>query len=339
MYARKEAEIDWGQQWSNAISPFTNLGVDAQGNTNYNYLGSALLGGGTGLITWALARLLGFNSGSSLTAGLLGALVTTGYSMGRQKYGEGFDPLNAEHWKGIIERKKPEDRSLDGGNTSEEDYNKAMEENAAAQAEAEKQIQAEQESKRQMQSVKDIQKNINEKRNNFTTKGDTTVQENAEILKREASRDKGSNTLTNNTAAIVAMNENKKKNDAAIKAQQTQQTLPVVQKRENIGPGGGTVMAPAPNTPVVNNPYNGKNLTLRNPATLSNPNPNSFTISGNMYPWLARQHQRPWQDRMNLLRKITQVEGKNSPRAQALDWSTNWVNRPMSELFPESNNQ
>lgn len=103
MYANKEANgFNWGKQWNNGISPFTNLGVDAKGNTNYNYLGAALLGGGTGLITWALARLLGLKSGPSLTAGILGALATSLYSIGRQKYGDAFDVTNMDQVKKIF---------------------------------------------------------------------------------------------------------------------------------------------------------------------------------------------------------------------------------------------
>jgi hypothetical protein len=103
MYANKEANgIDWGKQLENIKSPFTGLGTDKQGNTNFNYLGAALLGGGTGLVTWALARLLGLKSGPSLTAGLLGALATSYYAFGKQKYGEGWNPFSAEQGKGLF---------------------------------------------------------------------------------------------------------------------------------------------------------------------------------------------------------------------------------------------
>lgn len=103
MYANKEANgIDWGKQLENIKSPFTGLGTDKQGNTNFNYLGAALLGGGTGLVTWALGRLLGLKSGPSLTAGLLGALATSYYAFGKQKYGAGWNPFSAEQGKGLF---------------------------------------------------------------------------------------------------------------------------------------------------------------------------------------------------------------------------------------------
>ena len=107
MYANKEANgIDWGKQWENIKSPFTGLGTDKQGNTNFNYLGSALLGGGTGLVTWALGRLLGLKSGVSLTAGLLGALATSYYAFGKQKYGADWNPFSAEQGKGLYNNVK-----------------------------------------------------------------------------------------------------------------------------------------------------------------------------------------------------------------------------------------
>jgi len=107
MYANKEANgIDWGKQWNNGISPFTGLGNDEQGNTKFNYLGAALLGGGTGLITWALARLLGLKSGPSLTAGILGALATSYYAFGKQKYGANWNPFSAEQGKGLFNNVK-----------------------------------------------------------------------------------------------------------------------------------------------------------------------------------------------------------------------------------------
>ena len=323
MYANKKADgIDWGQQWNNGISPFTGLGNDEQGNTKFNYLGAALLGGGTGLITWALARLLGIKSGPSLTAGILGALATSYYAFGKQKYGANWNMFDKEQAQGLYNNVKNRiTQKKDEPSYEDQIMEDELAENERAAA-------------------------AQDKENAIAQPTQSTNDPNA-----------NGNTVTvtdpNNTGELPAGTPEVGKRFAAAGQPVSPVNPPAAGNedpyyrpefmwdaaRNNIGPGGGKVVAEPVAPPQTKNPYAGKNLILTNPRTSSNPNPSSFTISGDMYPWLTRQHERPWQERMNLLQKMKKHEGANSPRAQALEWSTNWVNRPMSELFPSNNQQ
>lgn len=87
-----------------AAHPFTGR-TDAQGNfTGYNPVGLALLTGGTGLITWVLARMLGMKSGASLTASILGSLAMAHIATGKQRYGDAFDPMKVDQWKEMFNK-------------------------------------------------------------------------------------------------------------------------------------------------------------------------------------------------------------------------------------------
>lgn len=392
MYANKEANgIDLGKQWENIESPFTGLGTDKQGNTNFNYLGAALLGGGTGLITWALSRLLGIKSGASLTAGILGALATSYYAFGKQKYGADWNPFSAEQGKGLFANAGNQIKNTieqRRANKQISNANKAIHtpEQSVANAAAQHKYLSNLDPNGMAPDIayrtpsKESERVRNEARKlrayKETGKYDTsdtgyygTVENPENVVWKFVARPKAqptqptndsntnSNTATvidpNNTGELPAGTPEVGKRFAAAGQPVSPVNPPTAvnedpyyrpefmweEARNNIGPGGGKVVAKSVAPSQTKNPYAGKNLILTNPRTLANPNPSSFTISGDMYPWLARQHERPWQERMNLLKKIRAHEGSNSPRAQALDWSTNWVNRPMSELFPSNNQQ
>lgn len=93
-------EAGWGENALQGIqNPLTKL------NGDYNPYGAALLGGGTGLATYLISRLLGMKGGPSLIASLLGGLGGAHYAMGKQYAGNGkYNPFNIEYLRELINR-------------------------------------------------------------------------------------------------------------------------------------------------------------------------------------------------------------------------------------------
>ena len=360
MYARKEAEINWGQTGSNAISPFTNLGVDAKGNTNFNYLGTALLGGGTGLITWALTRLLGLKSGASLTAGILGALATSVYSLGRQKYGDAFDFTNTEQLKKIftdpIDQKRAEYK----------------------QKKAEKQISSANEAAKnslQQRVEKGTFKNVNPYVPNApvttVTQKETepppiiNIDNNGKVTpvpKPQAPVEEQQVAPTvvpgNDPNKDLANPDPQAKMNAITQAAQSPtatnkgfglvdvlrvpidattdtinfandlqtylQRKPEQSSRESRTPGKVVAKPPV-------NPYEGTNIKLMNQDG------SSTVIGGHLYPWLEQTHGTPLLNKIGLANQYEKKGLTKDPRYQAIKWSMNHNSTPLYEMFPPKN--
>lgn len=72
-----------------------NAPLSRMGDGRYNMAGAALMGGGTGLATYLIGRLLGLKNGPSIVAALLGGLGGIHYSMGKQYANGGvYNPMN-----------------------------------------------------------------------------------------------------------------------------------------------------------------------------------------------------------------------------------------------------
>ena len=99
---------------------------------SYNVAGALLTGAGSGLVTWVLSRMLGIKSGPSLGISILAALAGTHGAFTKQG-GLDFFSNPKGYLKDFMDKKRMDNSranmSLDGGNTSEEDYNAAMEQN------------------------------------------------------------------------------------------------------------------------------------------------------------------------------------------------------------------
>ena len=137
---------------ANDTSTSWNLGDFAKGfgspltkneNGTYNIAGALLTGAGTGLAAWFLSRVLGIKSGPSLGISILAGLAGAHGAFTKQG-GLDFFSNPKGYLKDFMDKKReggaPIDRSLDGGNTKEEDYNAAMEQNMASENSANQQL-------------------------------------------------------------------------------------------------------------------------------------------------------------------------------------------------------
>lgn len=89
LLAKKQAGL--GEDASEGI----NAPLSRMSDGRYNMAGAALMGGGTGLATYLISRLLGLKNGPSIVAALLGGLGGIHYSMGKQYANGGvYSPMN-----------------------------------------------------------------------------------------------------------------------------------------------------------------------------------------------------------------------------------------------------
>lgn len=108
-------EAGWGDEALQGIQhPLSTL------NGYYNPYGAALLGGGTGLATYLISRLLGMKGGPSLIASLLGGLGGAHYALGKQYAGKNpYNPFNIDYLRQIINKMRgpqtaPSDQQANG---------------------------------------------------------------------------------------------------------------------------------------------------------------------------------------------------------------------------------
>ena len=91
-------------------TPFT------KGENGYNLAGALLVGGGTGLATWVLSRMLGIKGGPSLGISILAALAGTHGALAKQG-GSGFLSNPKDYLKDIMDWKRSGNMASNGGNT------------------------------------------------------------------------------------------------------------------------------------------------------------------------------------------------------------------------------
>lgn len=113
--ARKQADL--GEDIMNGIkAPLSRMH-----NSEYNPYGALLVGGGTGLLTYLISRLLGIKKKQSLLTSLLTGLGGAHYALGKQHAGGGkYNPLSFDYIKDIIERQRASQRTKVEPATSEQ---------------------------------------------------------------------------------------------------------------------------------------------------------------------------------------------------------------------------